>query len=556
MKGRKLNWKYIIPAVVVLILIVVVIRARQSGATKTELDTAKVQRGTVMSSVSGNGVLRPLTTVEVKSNVGGQVVELAVDEGDVVKAGQLIARIDPSDSASSLEQAKADYSSAAARVDQARQAHSMQKLQTVASIAGSEQALVATRERLAQAEQQAKVQPKLTSESIAQAKSSLDSAEATLRQTKAALAPQRLASAKAAHDQAKASYDQAEKNYGRQKALLAKGFVSQSAVDDAEAQYSSAKAQLETSKAKLDTVEEESDQELRGAESKVAQAKAALASARANSMQDDLKRRDLAAARASLKQADAALASARAASYQDQMKGEEILQAQASLQKSKAAVDNAVTQLGYTTIVAPRAGVVVQKYVEEGSIVTAGRQAIGGGSGSGITIVEIADISKMRVVVDVDETDVAKIRLDQEVDVTIDACPGELFPAKVIKIAAMATVAQNVTTVPVTVELEQTDSRLKPEMNATCDFVIERKENVLYVPVEAISETDAGTEVAVVDGGKQVTRKVEVGISGDDDCEVRSGLKEGETVVIQDEETTGSSSKQGGPGGGGPPPPM
>ncbi|MCX6376405.1 MAG: biotin/lipoyl-binding protein, partial [Armatimonadetes bacterium] len=152
MKGKKRYPRHLIPVMAfVLIVTVFAVRAKQSGKTDAEIQTANVMRGTVLSSVSGNGTLQPLTTVEVKSNVGGQVVELAVDEGDVVRAGQLIARIDPSDTISSLDQAKADYSSAKARVDQSKQALTMQRLQTAANISGAEQALEGSRERLSQA---------------------------------------------------------------------------------------------------------------------------------------------------------------------------------------------------------------------------------------------------------------------------------------------------------------------------------------------------------------------------------------------------------------------
>ncbi|MEN6520679.1 MAG: efflux RND transporter periplasmic adaptor subunit [Armatimonadota bacterium] len=556
MKGKKPRRKYLIIAVIALLIITIVIVHMKKSGNKTVMpETTVVARGTVLSSVSGNGVLQPVTTVEVKSNVGGQIMKLAVDEGDYVKAGQLIAKIDPSDSISSLEQSKADYSSSEAQVNSAKQALSMQRLQTVANIASAEQALESSRQKLLQAEQEAKVQPKLTRESINQAQSSLESAIASLKQTKSASVPQKLSSAQASYDEARASYNNAEKSLKRQKALLEKGFVSQSNVDDAEAQYSLAKAQLDSAKSKYDTIKEESDQDLKSAEAKVAQARSALESARANGVQDDLKQREMASARAALKQSLAALASTRAAAYQDQMKSESVLQAQSQLKKSKAALENAQTQLGYTTVVAPRDGVVVKKYVESGSIITAGRQAMAG-SGSGVTIVDIADISKMQVVVDVDETDVGKITLGQAVDVSVDACPDELFQAKVIRIAPEAEVNSNVTTVPVTVELEQADSRLKPEMNAACDFVIDRKEDVLFVPVEAVTETDAGTEVTVIghDGKTQSVRKVEVGLMGNDNCEIVSGLKEGEKVVIPEEETTTKSNSSKGPGGGGPPP--
>lgn len=553
MKGKK-RYKKLLALAIIAILVIggIAIRARRPAGSQVNIQTAVVKRGTVVSSVSGNGVLQPLTTVEVKSNVGGQVVKLAVDEGDIVKAGQLIAKIDPSDSQATLDQALADYSSSKSKVDQAKQSLNMQKLQTTASIESAQQALESSRQKLLQAELQAQVQPKLTRESIQQAQSALASATASLNQTKSALVPQKVSAAKASYDQAKASYSQAQKTLARQKALLDKGFVAQSSVDAAKEQFDVAEAQFASAKSKLDTITEESNEDLKGAESQVAQAKSSLESALTNRIQDDLKRKDLAASRAAVKQALSSLASAQAAAYQDQMKSEDILQARAQLEKSVAAVTNAKTQLGYTTVVAPRAGVVVKKYVEEGSIVTAGRQAMAG-SGSGVTIVDIADISRMRVEVDVDETDVAKITLGQRVDVTVDALGDELFPAKVIKIAPEAEVNSNVTTVPVTVELERTDSRFKPEMNATCDFVIDRKENVLYLPVEAVTETDSGTQVTVMNGDKQEVRKVGVGLTGDDYCEVTSGLKEGDTVIVPEDDTTKKTSSRG-PGGG--PPPM
>jgi HlyD family secretion protein len=495
MKGKKRYPRHLIPVMAfVLIVIVFAVRAKQSGKADVEIQTANVTRGTVLSSVSGNGTLQPLTTVEVKSNVGGQVVELAVDEGDVVRAGQLIARIDPSDLLTNLQQSVADLES--------------------------------TQAKLRQSSDQAKMQPKLTDASIKQAQSSLAAVQSTLSQTKTALIPQKLSSAQAAYDQAKANSDQSSRNLERQRALFAKGFVAKSQVESAEEQYAVSKAQAESAKSKLDTVNDEVNQDLQTAEARVEEAKASLELAKANSFQVRIKRDD-------------------------------IVQSKAQVERARAALKNAQTQLSYTTIVAPRAGVVVKKYVEAGSIVTAGRQAMAG-SGSGVTIVEIADVSRMRVVVDVDETDIAKISLGQEVDVTVDALHDELFSGRVTKIAPKAEVNSSVTTIPVTVELARTDSRLKPEMNASCDFVLDRKEDVLYVPVEALTETDSGVEVTVLDNLKQAIRKVEVGLIGDDYCEVVSGLTEGEKVVIADEDTTQTKTNRGpgGPGGGPPPPPM
>src|SRR5262245_37023046 len=75
----------------------VVVSSRAARARVPEMKTARVERGDVVSSVTASGTIEALTTVDVKSNVGGRVDVLAVDVGTRVKKGQLIARIDPTD---------------------------------------------------------------------------------------------------------------------------------------------------------------------------------------------------------------------------------------------------------------------------------------------------------------------------------------------------------------------------------------------------------------------------------------------------------------------------
>ncbi|MGQ9456073.1 MAG: efflux RND transporter periplasmic adaptor subunit [Armatimonadota bacterium] len=311
-----------------------------------------------------------------------------------------------------------------------------------------------------------------------------------------------------------------------------------------------ANAQLASARSKLDTVRQEAEQDIRSAEARVEQAKAEYETAVANEVQDTIKQRELAAAKAAVKQALASIDAAKANAYQNKIKREEILRAQAQLARAEAAVRNAKTQLGYCTIIAPRSGVIVKKYVEAGSIITAGRSAFGGGTGAGITIAEIADISRMRVLVNVDETDIDRVRVGQRVDVTLDAYPNQRFSGNVIKIAPQAVVEQNVTTIPVTVELDRTDRRLKPGMNATCDFIIARKRNVLYVPNEAVRETNVGSFVMVLEGGKQVNRRVKLGSIGDEYTEIIEGLREGEVVVtaITEPFKPGAQTQPSGPG--------
>jgi HlyD family secretion protein len=561
---RKRRWRYLVVAAIIIAAFLVV-KSRQGDGEEPVIRTADVERGTVTATVSANGILQPLTTVEVKSNAGGQVVKLNVDEGDEVKAGQLIAKIDPSDSETVLEQSQADLAAATSRVDQARHQLSMQQEQNSAQIESAKQGLEAARARLVQAQEQAQIQPRLTSSAIKQAESNLVAAQSALKQMKTALIPQRLSAAQAAYDQAKAGCSTAEKDLARQKELLSNGFVSKSQVETAQERYDVAKAQVDSAKRKLDTIKDETDQDLNTAEAKVEQAKAALENAQANSGQDKVKQQEVLSAKAVLKQAEASLKVAIASSYEDKIRSGDIVQAGAQVKRSQAAVKNASTQLGYTTIVAPRDGIVTKKYVEEGSIVTGGRSSFSG-SGSGVALVDIADVSRMFAIVNVDETDIGQVEVGQDVDITVEAYPDELFTGKVTKVAPQSVTDQNVTTIPVTVEVDMPDKRLKPGMNVTCDFVVDRSEDVLMVPSEAIKDSDDGSTVIVIDKEKQITKKVECGLIGGDSTEIKSGLKEGEkviTAIIQPSETgTGANaggpfrSRRGGMGGpGGMPPP-
>jgi multidrug efflux pump subunit AcrA (membrane-fusion protein) len=148
--------------------------------------------------------------------------------------------------------------------------------------------------------------------------------------------------------------------------------------------------------------------------------------------------------------------------------------------------------------------------------------------------------------------------MGQMVDITLDAYPDEVFEGRVTKIDPQTVIAQNVTTIPVTIEIENPDARLKPGMNATCDFIIERKDDVLVAPTEAVKDQDGRYIVTVMKKGQQVERRVEVGLAGDQYTEIVSGLREGDVVVTaviepQPEGTSGDRGR-GGPMGMGRPP--
>jgi len=551
----------IIATIVLLAIIsggwIVVGRVRANKADKVTYETAKVERGDVVQTVSATGVLQPLTTVDVKSKAGGQVTLLAVDIGSVVKAGQLIARIDPADTLASYNQAKADLDAAMARMRQAQDNLTLQDAETDVSIEQAQANLDSARSRLAQARKQAEAQPDLTKAAIEQAKASYNAARHDLEMLEQATIPQARTQAQADYDQAKANLENAQKTLRRQEELLVKGFVSQQQVDAARTQRDVAQAQLESVEKKLTTLEDQLKAQLETARARVAQAKAALDNAEANRIQVELRHQDVQAAEAAVRQARAQLAQARLNEIQKRIRAADIQSAKAQIERSKAQLRNAKVMLDSTTIVAPRDGIVLQKYLEQGTIIPPGTSTFA----QGTSIVQIGDISRMFCDVQVDETDIASVEIGQRVDITIDAYPNELFEGKVTRIDPAAKTEQNVTMVHVQVEIENPDARLKPGMNATCEFIVAKKTNVLKVPNEAVKERDGATSVQVLIDGKPETKEVEVGIASNDATEIIKGLKVGDEVVTKviEPQKPGSSSAsdprnnpmRGMPGGGG-----
>jgi len=430
-----------------------------------DLQTARVERGLVQLTVSADGVLQPLTTVAVKSYAGGTVDVLAVEVGDMVKAGDLIAKIDPTDSLTNYNQAVADLNAAQARLRQAQEASA--------------------------------VQPTMTQAAIAQAEANYNSALKDLERLQKATQPQARAQARATLDKAKANADIAEKELLRTQGLKDQGFVPQSEVDAAVNRRDLAKAELASAQERWDTLDQELHPELESARARVAQAKAALDRAHADAVQDRLKVAD-------------------------------VTSAQAQVARAQAQVDNARTMLDYTTIRAPRAGVILEKSVEQGTIITSGRSSIT----QGTDIVKLGDLTRMFAEVSLDEADVARAHIGQQVEITIDAFPDRRFRGVVTRINPQALTEQNVTTVLVKVEIENPDAQLKPGMTASCEFLVNKTDNVLYLPSRAVREMGGAYLVTVQKDGRMTDVPIKVGLVGDDRIEIQEGLAEGQEVVL------------------------
>jgi len=527
--------KRVIVTVVLLLAVgvgvVLWIQAQSRQQTKpTDIETVHVQRGTVQLTVSADGVLKPLTTVMIKSYAGGEIEVLAVEVGDEVKAGDLIATIDPTDSRTAYEQALADLHAARARLTQAREQANVQPALTRASINQAEasyEAALRDLERLQQA-----THPR----SHVEARSALDKAQAglgaaqkDLERLQKATHPQAQAQARSALDKAQANLDIAVTELTRAEGLKAQGYVPQSEVDTARNRRDLSNAELTSVQERWDTLEADQTAELQSAQARIDQAQAELASTqkRWDTLEAE-QSAELQSAQARVAQAQAGLDQAQANAVQDRLRTADVTSAQAQVARAQAQVDNAKIMLDYTTVRAPRDGVILQKIVEQGTIVTSGRSVVG----QGTDIVELGDLTKMFVEVQLDEVDVGKVQVGQPVSISIDAFPDEQFQGVVTRIDPQAVSQQNITTVLTTVQVNNPDKRLKPEMTASCEFLVDQVENALYLPNRAVEKMDGKYAVMVATDQELTTASVQVGLVGDENTEILAGLKEGDKVII------------------------
>jgi HlyD family secretion protein len=536
---------------------------------EVEYRYAKAERGTIVRSISASGQVVALTTVDVKSKAGGKVVRLAVEEGTKVKQGDLIAVIDPSDTQAIYDQAMADLQSSSARADQARKNMELQVAQSRTAVAEAQAALEAARVRLQGAIIESQRQPRLSRSSVDTATANLRSAEADLDRFLRVTAPQIRREVVTNVDRARTTLETAEANLKRQQDLLAKGYVAQSQVDQAQSALGDARAAEAQARQRQATLEAEVGVSERSVRLAVTRAEAALEQARAGTSDIDLQRNAVEEARKAVRQAEINLQQARDNVIQNEIRRSEITAAQAGIVRNRVSADNAKVQLDSTTVVAPRDGVVTMKYLEEGTIIPPGTSTFA----QGTSLVQISDVTELYVECAVDEADIGNVEVGQSVKIVTEAYPGEEFRGVVTRVNPAAVTANNLTAVKVRVKvLPDTQPRrgkaeILPGMNATCEFITLEKPNVLVVPSQAVTmgEGDQATvKVKAAEGAPPVVKTVTVGASGNDGIEILSGLTEGEEVVTaeinlaelretqrrMDEVKQGGGLAGGAPGGG------
>jgi len=208
-------------------------------------------------------------------------------------------------------------------------------------------------------------------------------------------------------------------------------------------------------------------------------------------------------------------------------------QAQAQVQQNQASLDQLNEQLSYTTLISPIDGVVLSRDVEMGdavsSILVLGSTAT--------QVMTLGDTTQVYVDGKVDEADIANVYLGQPARIRVESFPNRVFNGKVTKIAPLGVEKDNVTTFEVRVSIDNPNGELKANMTANAEVLIKEDKHVLSVPQQALVY-DAQKNASVFvpdpkqkDGQKKIS--VTAGISNGSRTEIIAGLKEGDTVVLQ-----------------------
>ena len=230
---------------------------------------------------------------------------------------------------------------------------------------------------------------------------------------------------------------------------------------------------------------------------------------------------------AQLRRAEAALAFAQSTAK----RSEELFRAQivtateverdrAALAAAQSTLDALRTRAGFATIRAPMSGVITERLVETGDIVSTNQR-----------LFTISDVSTLVTRVQVSERDIAALRTGAEVAVTVDAFPGERFNGRIRRVFPAADSVTRM--IPVEVELTGSSSaRLRPGFTARVTFNLDVRNDAVLVPARAVIGAAGNQAVMIVQQGKPVRSAVRLGAEVSGRIEVLDGVAVGDTVIV------------------------
>jgi len=259
---------------------------------------------------------------------------------------------------------------------------------------------------------------------------------------------------------------------------------------------------------------------LREAEANYSRAESELARSEALAKAGVVAARDLEEARQAVEVAAAARSAARAQQQGAAAQGADTRVAESALRESEARLAAAQVRLAQTRVVAAQAGVVLGRLVERGDIVRVGD-----------TLFDLAGDGETEIVIEPDERNLAWLRVGQTGQASADAYPDQVFDAEITYIAPA--VDRQRGSIEVRLRVPDPPATLRPDMTVSVDLTVASKRNALTVPTDAIRDAaTAAPWVFLVDTGRVVRRDVTLGIAGEGQSEIASGVSAGDVVAL------------------------
>lgn len=202
---------------------------------------------------------------------------------------------------------------------------------------------------------------------------------------------------------------------------------------------------------------------------------------------------------------------------------EEINLYQAQVRQVQAQVNLLQNQIQEATLISPTKGQItqIQKRVGEMAQPTE-------------AVISLIPAVPFQAGVDIYEEDIVKVKIGNQVEITLAVFPDEVFKGKVISIDPAEKLIEGVVYYEITIDFEDAPAETKPGMTADILIKTASRENVLVIPEDVIEKKDGKTTVQVLIGKTLEEREIMIGLTGSDDLvEVISGLKEGEEVIVE-----------------------
>jgi len=488
-------------------------KARRGAATSVEVAVAGPR--TMAESIEAIGSVESPFTIRLSPRASGFIEDVSVREGDAVRAGQVLVKIDPREANAASMQQRASVTEARARLAEAEATASATDVGVQTEIRQARAELTSAEANLNQLERNEEALIASAEDAVADAASRVAAAEADVRNAEA-----EIRAAEAGRANAKTRLDRA-------KSLAERGFVAQAEVDNAQAAFESADAQVGVQRAER----EASLSAVTGAKTQRAAAEKQLAITKRRTAAD------IAASRAQVEQARAALQAAIAQQSRSGAYRRNLEALRANVAAAEAQLSQAQVRVSDANLTSPIDGTVTERLADPGSLATPGQPVL---------VVQNLKWVIVRASIPVDRA--SQVATGQAATVRID---GESTARNGSVWQVNQSADRRSRQFDVLIRLDNSDGRLRPGMFGRVAINLSRGDVAVALPVNAVKESEEGKTVTIV-GADDTAQTVPV-TTGEERggyVEIKTGVRPGERVVILSYSPVrdGAKVRIGGPG--------